>query len=739
MKQRTLRIFIGLLLVTIIAAHSSGYVRLPLLDRLEAIAYDARVRFGAQPSVDPNIVIVDVDEKSLAVEGRWPWPRSRLADLLDKLFDHYNVRIVGFDMVFPEPDRNSGLSLLQALMREEKNLSPQVQRRLQAMTQTLDSDARFARSLRDRAVVLGYYFSMGDRANPHSQAGELPAPVLSADDFANTDAQVVDWAGYGANLAPLAQAAATAGHFNYLPDMDGISRRVPLLARFEGNYYEALSLAVVRQLIGPTEVGIIAAKAGGGYARVEHIALGEALTVPVDKALSALVAFRGGAGSYTYASAVDVLTGALPKTVLEDKVILIGTTAPGLVDLRATPVSTLLPGVEVHANLISGMLDGGIKSEPPYVVGIELVAIIGVGVILALLLPHLAPWRATILTCVTLVAVMAANLVAWNAWNLVIPISSGVLLIALLYVLNMSFGYFEETRSKRLITGLFGQYVPPDLVKEMSKDPGRFSLRGESRDMTVLFSDVRGFTNISEGMEPRELAHLMNEFLTPLSRVVYEHRGTIDKYMGDCIMAFWGAPVIANDHASQAVRAALKMIEAMEALRPHLRTRGWPELAVGVGLNSGRMSVGNMGSEIRVAYTVMGDAVNLASRLEGITKQYGVNIIVGQDTRSQVQGVVFREVDRVQVKGKKQPIAIFEPIGLEESFCARMRGELAIWHEALAAYRSRDWQGTEALLVHLAQRSPSTKLYQVYLDRIARYRLDPPTEEWQGVYAFDAK
>lgn len=738
MKQRTLRVVIGLLLTLLFAAHAAGYLSLPLLDRIEAIAYDARVRFVDQPATDPNIVIVDVDEKSLAAEGRWPWPRQRLAALLDRLFDHYGIRLAGFDMVFAEPDRGDGLAVL-SLLRQDASLPESARRRLAAIAGSLDNDEKFARALENRAIVLGYYFNSYDSSAAQPNAGVLPTPVVLPGTVPTAGTAAISWSGYGANLATIARRSRAAGHINYVPDIDGISRRVPLLARYQDGFYEALSVAMVRELIGAPPVSLVTGTAHAGYARVEQVALGDAIQIPVDATLSALVPYHGSAGSYTYVSAADVLAGRLPLAVLTDKIVLIGTTAPGLADLKATPVSTVLPGVEVHANLISGMLDGHIKSEPPYVAGIALAAVVSLGLVLALLLPRLSPWRATALAATAIVLIVAGNWFAWSELHLVVPITSGLLLTALLYGLNMSFGYIEEAQSRKVITGLFGHYVPPDLVREMSKDPTRFTLEGESREMTVLFSDVRGFTSISEGMEPRELTRLMHEFLTPLSRAIYDQQGTIDKYMGDCVMAFWGAPVATSDHARQAVMAAMKMIDAMDALRPRFRARGWPELTVGVGINTGRMSVGNMGSEIRVAYTVLGDAVNLGSRLEGITKQYGVNILVGQETRAQVQGIVFREIDRVQVKGKMEPIVIYEPLGTEEHFTARAREELALWHEALAAYRAADWQSADALLAQLQARASGTRLYQVYRERIAHFQAVPPVTDWNGVYAFDTK
>jgi adenylate cyclase len=304
----------------------------------------------------------------------------------------------------------------------------------------------------------------------------------------------------------------------------------------------------------------------------------------------------------------------------------------------------------------------------------------------------------------------------------------------------MSYGYFVTSRTKRQITSLFGKYVPTELVDEMSKNPEQVvSMEGESRDMTILFSDVRGFTTISEGMDPKELSQLMNEFLTPLSHVVSMHHGKVDKYMGDCIMAFWGAPKPQPDHARNAILAGIEMQSTLQALQPHFKERGWPAIHVGVGINSGRVSVGNMGSEVRVAYTVMGDEVNLASRLEGITKQYGVGIIVGENTRNLVTDLLYRELDHVRVKGKDKPVAIYEPIALLSEVGKELQDEVKLFHEARRLYRKQDWDQAELQLMNLQRMSPGTALYGKYTERIVFFRKNPPPADWDGVFDFQTK
>lgn len=740
MKKHLIRIVGGLIIVALFVGYAAKIYDAPLIRRLEAIAYDARVRLTMPRTVDQRVVVLDIDEKSLSEEGRWPWRRDRLGLLLDKLFDHYGIAVVGFDVVFAERDESSGLKVLEDLGRKQLKGVKEFQSALSAVRPGLQHDEVFARKMRGRKVVLGYYFSSGDAPGQGTKSGLLPPPVLGPDAFAGRPVGFTTWSGYGSNLPEFVKNAAGAGHFNPWVDEDGVSRRVPMLAEYQGAYYESLSLAVIRALLGspPVVPGFTEEAASQDYTGLEWLEVGP-IRIPVDEIVSTLVPYRGPQGSFPYISVSDVLRERVPVAALKGKIALIGTTAPGLLDLRSTPVAPVYPGVEIHANLIAGMLDQKIPQKPPYVIGVEVASLFVSGLLLALLLPVLSPFKGSLVTCIALGGALAVNVAAWHYGNIVLPIASGILMIFLLFAFNMSYGFFVETRAKRQITGLFGQYVPPELVDEMSQNPESFSMEGESREMSVLFSDVRGFTTISEGLDPKELSRLMNEFLTPLTRVIYKHRGTIDKYMGDCIMAFWGAPLADPDHARNAVLAGLELQATLDALQPHFKAEGWPEIRVGVGVNSGRMSVGNMGSEIRLAYTVMGDAVNLASRLEGITKQYGVGMIVGEQTRAWVPDMAFREIDRVKVKGKEEPVAIFEPIGLIGEVEQGRLDELELFAKALRHYRSQEWDMAELQLLNLQKAAPQATLYALYLERIAHFRAAPPGADWDGVFTFETK
>jgi adenylate cyclase len=742
-KKHALLIALGMALVLLFLGDAAKFYRLGFVQFIDAKLYDYRLRLTLPHAADDRIVILDIDEKSLKEEGRWPWGRDKMASLTDILFDGYGVAVVGFDVVFAEKDDSSGLQVLQELGRNQFKDVAQFQSVLTRIRPHLEYDRLFADRISQRNVVLGYYFSNSEPGSAKSAAGALPEPVFPAGTFKGRPISFMRWDSYGANLPELQHSAAAAGHFNPVVDFDGVVRRIPMVVEYAGAYYESLSLAVVRAGLGATRLspGYATGK-DRDYGGLEWLALESAqgtLQVPVDAEVSALVPYRGERGTFRYISAADVLHQRTPPADLHNKIVLVGTTAPGLMDMRSTPVGEVYPGVEVHANMISGILDQDIKQNPPYVLGANVLLLLAAGTALAILLPLLSPVYGTLLSAGVLLLTVAGNGALWVYGDIALPLAGGMLMILTLFALNMTFGYFRTERTKRQITGLFGQYVPGEVVDEMSKNPEQVSMEGESREMTILFSDVRGFTSISEGLEPKELAQLMNEFLTPLSRVIYGHRGTIDKYMGDCIMAFWGAPLPDTHHAHNAVLSGLEMQRRLRELQPHFKERGWPEIYIGVGINTGRVNVGNMGSEVRVAYTVMGDAVNLASRLEGITKEYGARVLVGESTKVAAPEFVYREVDLVRVKGKEQPVAIFEPLGLAGEVEQAVLDEIKLFQQALRLYRKQEWDKAELQLLNLSKTAARTRLYEVYVERIAYYRNNPPGENWDGVFVFKTK
>ncbi|MES2606952.1 MAG: CHASE2 domain-containing protein, partial [Pseudomonadota bacterium] len=512
-----------------------GVMRLGVLDRLDNIIYDSRLRATMPRTLDERIVIVDIDEKSLAEVGRWPWGRNRLSELTDELFDRQKIALLGFDVVFAEADESSGLKRLNELAQKELRDQAGFVDKLKQLQPSLDYDAMFARSLEKRPVVLGYYLT-SDRDGRSS--GVLPAPVMTKEALQGRPITFTSWNGFGSNIARLSSAAPAAGHFNPIQEADGVVRSLPLIAEYKEQYYESLSLAMFRMLAGsPTVVPGFPRERflARSYQGLDSIQLklgNKTLAIPVDERVSSLVPFRGlggpKGGSFRYVSAADLLSKAIPAGDLKDKIVLLGTTAPGLQDLRVTPVSEIYPGVEAHANVISGLLDGKILVKPDYAIGYDVVVLLLSGLVLAFALPLITATRAVILSVLVVVVLGAFNLWLYQAYGLVLPLAASLTMAVTAFALNMSYGYFVESRSKRELANLFGTYVPPELVDEMVKDPDAYSMQATNRQMTVMFCDMRGFTKMSEQMEPIQLQSLLNGVFTRLTGLIRANRGTID-------------------------------------------------------------------------------------------------------------------------------------------------------------------------------------------------------------------
>ena len=740
------RIAVTLLPLIFAILHAVGFLHLGVLQRLDHIIYDARLRATMPGTLDERVVIVDIDEKSLAEVGRWPWPRDRLAQLVDVLFERQGIAMLGFDTVFAEADDSSGLRQLQRLAQGDLADQPGFADRVLALEPQLNFDARFAQSLRNRPVVLGYYFT-SDRDGLSS--GVLPEPAMRVEALGGRSIRSTHWNGHGANIAPLVDAAPHAGFFNAVPGSDGVVRSLPLLAQYQGAYYESLALAMFRTLTGRPEVepGFPSERfLAKDYGALESIRLrkdGTSLQIPIDDNLGALVPFRGPGGpqggSFRYVSASDLLADRLAPGSLKDRIVLVGTTAPGLQDMRVTPLSETYPGVETHANLIAGLLDGQLATQPDYAVGYELVVLVLSGLTLALVLPLLSAARAVALSVLVVTAVLGLNTWLYLAHGLVFPVASALVMSGLAFALNMSYGYLVESRAKRELAQLFGTYVPPELVDEMVKDPDAYGMDASTRELTVMFCDMRGFTQISETMPPTELQTLLNTVFSRLTRIIRSHRGTIDKYMGDCVMAFWGAPVETPDHARLAVQTALEMAEAIRLINREREASGLAPIGVGVGLNTGDMCVGDMGSDVRRSYTVVGDAVNLGSRLEGLSRVYGVDTVASESTRRQAPGFVWQELDLVRVKGKAQAVAIHTPLCSREHMSAELEHELREWQRALKAWRTQDWDACDVHLLNLQRHNAKKVLYRLYAERVVSMRHNPPAPGWDGSTTFDTK
>lgn len=700
------------------------------LQRLDYLLYDWRFQAGLQwqpqaPGEQP-IIIVDIDERSLAAEGRWPWSRHKLAELLS-LLSSYGAAVVAFDVVFSEAERNPIDDIRSRLAADGTDWqSPAGWRR------QVDADLHFARTLAQTDTVLGFFFLDDDR---HT-TGQLPAAVYHLTAVQQQTLVVSGSRAYAANLAELQDAAAGGGFVTTYADDDGAIRRTPLLIRYGPDLYPSLGLATVMAFLldarlQPDTVPV------GRVEAVRSLQLAQ-LQVRTDAAARVIVPYRGSRKTFPYVSAGDVFNGRADVALFAGAIVLVGTSAQGLGDLRATPAGPQYPGVEIHATVIDAMLNDGFPYRPEWEAGATMTLLLVLGLLLSFRLPRLEAAAVILLSGSAVLLVLGGNFWLWQVYRLDLPLAAALLLVSGLTILNLAHGFVRENSYRHTLKSMFDQYVPPAHIERMLDDPQAYQFAGESKELTVLFSDIRGFTTISERLPAAELTELLNRYFTPVTGVIFTHDGTIDKYVGDMVMAFWGAPLDDCDHARHAVQAALAIQQVTTELRAEFRARGWPEIETGIGINTGVMSVGDMGSAYRRAYTVLGDAVNLGSRLESITRYYGVDILVSEHTRAQAPDFVYRFVDRIQVKGKNTAVSVYEPLCHRGEEDSELLEEIALFAEVYRLYLGRDWAAALRLLLQLQQRWPSA-LYQVYLQRIDQLRRQSLPADWDGVFRHHEK
>ena len=696
-------------LIGLLLAHALRLAPLGFVERLDDSITDARLRWTAPAERPTRLAIVDIDEPSLAEVGRWPWGRDRLAQLVDVLFAQQRIAALGFDLVFAEPDPGE-LPMLAALASGDPALAAQLPR----LQRELDRDARFSRALQGRAVVLANYFT-GDRAGARygklpPSLGPLPGPAA---------ASLPRWDGYGASLPLLADAAQHGGFINALPDADGVLRSAALVGAFDGQLYESLALAVWR-LAGGAPVPRLQQTADGRLLTGLEIG-GHVFTTDDHGRVLIPYRSRGGpqSGAFERVPAADLLAGRVAPGRLAGYRVLVGTSVPALADLRPTPIHAALPGVEVHASLLAGLDTGRLPARPDWARGYEASLLVLLGLGMALSLRRLSSGHATLLCAALLVGLLLGHEWAWRAHGLALPMASALLLLATGYAVAMAWGYLVEGRSRRLLTRLFGSYVPPQLVRRMASDPqhyARAALEADNRELTLLFCDLRDFTTLSEHLEPQRLRELLNLYFSRMSAVVHGHQGTLDKFIGDALMAFWGAPLAQPQHARLALQAALAMRDALAVLNTELAQRGHRELSFGIGLHTGIACVGDMGSDLRRAYTAVGDSVNLASRIEGLTRRYGVDLLVSEQTRAATldgstdaaaaerfdERWCWLEVGDAHVMGRARPVTLYTLIPMDDAGSLHWEQRLRHWRLALAAARSQHREQAEAHLRALA-------------------------------------
>jgi adenylate cyclase len=723
-------VLLGLLVTLLIMAAflRSGSVDGQWLNRLDYLLFDVRFQLLGAPQSDAGehrIVIVDIDETSLAREGRWPWSRQVMGQLTQKLAAAGAV-VVAYDVVFSEAERNPLDEVMVRAEQQGLTFSPPDWRA------AIDADQQFANHLQQVDAVLGFFFL--DQALQH---GQLPRPLAQWSPQQRDQIIHINKPGYAANIDVLQAAAGQAGFVTTFVDGDGVVRRSPLMIAHQGNVYPSLSLATVMSYLLVEQVDIEPVAVGKRQA-IRHISLA-GQRIRTDAAGRVIVPYRGPARSFPYVSATQVLNDAHTADLLEGSIVMVGTSAQGLADLRTTPLQTQYPGVEVHANLVDGLLRGQFPYRPEWEAGAVWAQLLLFGVLLALCLPRLSPGYTVLLSAGCLVVVVGLNYYWWYFSRLDLRIASLLLLIFILMLLSLADGFRREYVSRRRLRGMFDQYVPPAHIEHMMNDPQQYQFGGESRELTVLFSDIRDFTRISEQLSASELKKLLNRYFTPVTGLIFDHDGTIDKYVGDMVMAFWGAPITDARHASKAVAAALAMQSVTAALSRRFKQQGLPSIRIGIGLNTGVMNVGDMGSAYRRSYTVLGDAVNLGARLESITKYYQVPILVSESTCLQAPEYAYQFIDCIQVKGKETAVRVYRPLALKSQLDECWQQQLALQETAYQYYLQQDWLQARTSFHQLRLRYPDCALYTLYLQRIEVLEQQPPAPGWNGVYRHESK
>lgn len=711
--------------------NTSNPLLIEIRERLDWVVYDIRLNYSlpSNPAQSEEIVIIDMDEKSLTEQGRWPWSRLKMADLINKLGDA-GVVVTALDISFPEPQENPASRVIQHLRQEgatESSINL-----LRNAEQSLDADGALAKAVSGYDVVPGYLF-----INDGDSKGSLPHPVQTDSPISPSSWGLPSARGYLSNIETITEAAAGSGFYSVLEDQDGTLRRYNMIFEYEGELYSSLALETLRLFLFIDQVQLIGSREGDVVA-IEEIQLAQ-YRIPVDQYGQMLIPFRGRSGQFQSISATDVLEGRIEKEELEGKIAFIGSTAKALFDFRSTPVQAQYPGLEVHPTVVQGILDGDVKYKPWWGFAVTFVLILITGVLFSLILPF---FNALAVLGASLTYLIGYTVLNYWLWIVADFALDSIVMFSLVISLSLGlfvYGFISERFARLQVTDMFGQYVPPELVSQMSESPQHaLSFDGDRRDMTVLFADIRSFTSISEGMEPAELKDMLNRYFTPMTKIIFDHKGTIDKYIGDLVMAFWGAPLIDPDNAMNALQAAMEMQEETTRLQPAFAAMGYPKIEIGIGLNSGDMNVGNMGSEYRRAYTVLGDNVNLASRVEGLTKFYGVKILVGENTHNHCRSqYLFCLVDKVQVKGKEDPVMLYEPLGKVGEVDPETLFELESYQEALECYYEGLWEDAYRQFYILSKLNPDRELYRVYLKRTESQQ--PPTDNWDGVFRHTSK
>ncbi|MBI5048848.1 MAG: adenylate/guanylate cyclase domain-containing protein [Deltaproteobacteria bacterium] len=717
------------LAVIISIVFTAAYLISPsFLELLELKTIDARFKNRPPIAAGKEVVIATIDEKSLNELGRWPWPRTTIAKLIDVLTSSDAV-VIAFDIMFSEPDEHSELKALISFKEKYKGSGSIPQGFLEYINKVkteLDSDVQLSMAIKKSArVILGYFFHFG-KVETHKQGWELSHNYQQVDVLKQGEENLINASAIESNIDVIAKGARGFGYYNIIPDNDGSVRWDPLVIRYKDKYYAPLSLQALKIYLGDPPLSLTLADYG-----VANIRLGET-SIPVDESGRLFINYYGGRDIFPHYSITDIIKGRIEKEKLKGKIVLIGATAIGVYDMRVTPFEGTYPGIDIHATVIDNILNKRFIVRPQWFGLLDILILVSIPILLAIVFNRLDALYGTSVAVVLIIGYVYFSAYLFNK-GLVLNIIYPVLVAITTYLSFILYKWTLEAREKRKIKGTFQYYVAAPVMDELMKHPEKLRLGGEEKELTVLFSDIRQFTTISEGLKPDILIKLLNEYLSVMSDVVFKYQGYLDKYIGDAIMAIYGAPLMQEDHIKKACLTAIEMMEKLNVMKQEWREKGLPSLNIGVGINTGNMVIGNIGSEQKYEYTAIGDNVNLASRLEGLNKLYGTNIIISERVQQEIKAeLLCRELDIAQVKGKTKPKTIYELVARKGN--AQLEEAVESFQKGIKYYRERRWEEAIKTFNAVIDLKPEDSPSRLYIQRSHQFITNPPPDDWQGIF-----
>ncbi|MCT7646189.1 CHASE2 domain-containing protein [Aliarcobacter butzleri] len=698
---------------------SAIYIFFPSLpDSLDNRLRDYLFTIRGKLPHNQNVVIVDIDETSIKSLGQWPWSRDKLAKILENL-TLANVGIVGLDIVFAEEDRTSPHKILQDLKIYKKDVP--------------NYDLEFANVVENSPVILGYQFDLVKKDNVNAKVPQIPA-IFIEKDKPQDKSYLIEAYNTILNIPQIQDKAYSSGFFNNIPDDTGIIRSVPLIISYDDTIYPSLALEVIR-VINDTQKAVVQYDENG----ISNIVLDD-ISIPTDRYGRMLINFRGPERSFKYISAIDIYNNSFDKSEIDGKIVLIGTSAAGLFDLRATPFDSIFPGVEVHANIIDNILMQDFIYKASWLDGANILIIFVLSIIVVMLTTYTTFWANPIIFLSFSISYLFLVYNLLFDYGIVLNILFPIATVLIASIMTTLFDYFYNIKKEEAIKAKFASKVSKNVMDDILKNIDKNEFSAKSKEVTIFFSDIRGFTNISEKLDAKELISFLNRYMQPMSEIIIKYQGTIDKFIGDAIMAYWNAPIDIKNHCDLALKASLEQLEVLEKLNVELQKENLPKIDIGIGLNTGTVIVGEMGSSLRSDYTVIGDTINLGSRVESLCKYYDSKLNISNFTKDKLQEeYIFRFLDLVKVKGKNEPVEIWQVLGSGEAK-ESLKEELDLYHKAIEFYKNSDFVNALEIFESLENNENKTNknIYKIYITRCKEFIKTPP-KNFDGVYEHTTK